>query len=149
MAAFTIFIRKVGEEGQEVEVTPETTIGELKAQQGLKGYGFRFKGPWKDSAKIADIGIKAGETLNVCKAAPTPKQQAALRLKSGDTKKSTAHTHLNLHAATQGVVVAAIMAEGQQVSGEVQEVKTVSRRSSAYSVARMRLAPKGNATRLV
>ena len=50
MIPFKISLRKVGEAGQEVEVMPETPVGEIKAQQDLKGYSVRFKGPWKDDA---------------------------------------------------------------------------------------------------
>ena len=122
MAAFNIFIRKAGEEGQEVEVTPQTTVGEIKAKR-LKGYAVRFKGPWKDGAKMADLGIKDGETINMCKTGRSAVQKASLRLIKGDTKKSTAHSHLNLHAQTQGVVVEAVMAEGQRVSGKMDELR--------------------------
>ena len=71
-AAFKVFIRKVGEEGQEVEVTPESTVGEIKAQQGLKGYSLRFKRYTHRSGmlrhpcanvKMTDLGVKAGETI--------------------------------------------------------------------------------------
>ena len=115
MIPFKISLRKVGEAGQEVEVMPETTVGEIKAQQDLKGYGFRFRGPRKDSATMADLGIKVGETIHVCKTAPSVVRQAALRLKTGECKKSNAHNHLNLHAQTQGVVVDAVMMEGDRV----------------------------------
>ena len=67
MAAFAVFIRKVGEGPLEVEVTPEVTVGELKANNDLKGYAARFKGPWKDGNTMADLRIKTGETTNVCK----------------------------------------------------------------------------------
>jgi hypothetical protein len=123
MAAFKVFIRQSGEEGKEVEVTPETTVGEIKAQKSLKGYAFRFKGSWNDSSKMVDLGIKAGETINVFKTSLTPEKKAALRLKAGEGKRSTAHGHLNLHAQTQGVVVDAVMSEGQKVADKVDKVK--------------------------
>ena len=72
MNPFKISLRKVGEECQEVEVTSETTVREIKAGQDLKGYGFRFKGPRKDSATMADLGIKVGETIHVCKTVSVP-----------------------------------------------------------------------------
>ena len=64
-AAFKVFVRKVGEEGQEVEVTPDTTVRKIKAQHGLKRYFFRFNGLWHNNAKkMTDLGVEAGETID-------------------------------------------------------------------------------------
>ena len=66
--AFKVFVHKVGEEGQEVEVTPESTVGEIKALQGLKGYCFYFEGTrWANKAKMTDLGVKAGENITAVK----------------------------------------------------------------------------------
>ena len=80
MAAFTVFTRKVGEEGQDLEVKPETTVGEIKAQQGLKGYALYFKGRWKDSAKMKDLGIQSGDIISACKTGYKPGQRAGKKL---------------------------------------------------------------------
>ena len=68
-AAFKIFTRKVGEEGQEVWVTPESTVGEIKAQRCLKGYSLRFnrysRRCLNANVKMTDLGVQAGETIAV------------------------------------------------------------------------------------
>ena len=122
MATFPNFIRKVGEEPLKVDFTPETTVGDIKAQHDLKGHAFRFKGPWKDNSKMVDLGIKAGETINVCgcNTSRTSEYKALHRLKTGLTKKSTAHAHI--HKETQAVLVDAVMKEGSKTVGAIAEL---------------------------
>ena len=121
MAAFNINLRKTGEDLKKVQVTPATTVRELKAQEGFKGHVFFFKKSLKDADTMEDLGISAEETINVHKTAPTSYRRAALRLKSGDTKRS--HNHAQLHAASTGAVVDAVMDEGQRVADKVDKVK--------------------------
>ena len=67
-ASFNVWIQKAeSSERQEVEVTPETTVGNLKEKHGLKSYGCRFKGAWKNASTMADLRVKAGETIHFCK----------------------------------------------------------------------------------
>ena len=119
MAAFGIKLRKTGEVGKEVQVTSATTVRELKAQEGLQGCQLYFKKTLKDADTMEGIG--AGETISVWKTAPAASLQAGLRLKNGQAKRS--HNHAQLHAASTGVMVGAVMEEGQRVVGKVEEVK--------------------------
>jgi hypothetical protein len=120
MTAFQIIIRKSGEEGHQINVRPETTISEIKAQERLQGIAFRFKGQIKDATTMAAMGIKPGEIVNVYKTAPTGATQSALRLKSGKIKRS--YNHAQLHAASTGTVVEAVMSESQRVAGKIEAV---------------------------
>ena len=120
MTAFQIIIRKSGEEGHQINVRPETTISEIKAQERLQGFAFRFKGQIKDATTMAAMGIKPGEIINVYKTAPTGATQSALRLKSGKIKRS--YNHAQLHAASTGTVVEAVMSESQRVAGKIEAV---------------------------
>lgn len=121
MAAFNINLRKSSEDPKKVQVTPTTTVRELKAQEGLKGHGFFFKKSLKDADTMENLGIIAEETISVFKTGPTPGQHATLRLKKGDTKRS--YNHAQLHAASTSTVVGAVMGEGQRVADKVDQVK--------------------------
>ena len=117
MASFTIFIRKPGEDKEEMVVTRETTVADVKALKGLKGHVLCFRGNRKDGDTMAILGIAAGETINVCKTTCNPNYYATRRLKlskdkRGGTARSTAHP--SLHAQTQAVVVDAVMSDGDQ-----------------------------------
>ena len=116
MAAFTIFPRKPGEEKVQLEVTPQTTVADIKKRNGLKGHALCFKGNRKDSDTIAILGIEAGDVINACKTGGNASYHAARRLQmgkaNGGTVKSTAHP--SLHATTQAVVIDAVMSEGEQ-----------------------------------
>ena len=115
--SFKIFVRKTGEEASEIDVTAATTIAEIKAQIGLKGYVCCYKGNRKDTETVAVLGMKAGDTISVCKTAQTAVYQAARKLQRG-TAESTAHAHLL--AQTQAVVVEAVMTEGQRNHEQMQ-----------------------------
>lgn len=79
---FKIKIKKVGDvTGQEVEVSPGTTVAEIKRDNDLKGYAFLFGSQsmidnlnsfsfygqcsWKDNSMIADLRIEPGESIKV------------------------------------------------------------------------------------
>ncbi len=110
-----------------MEVKPETTVAEIKAKLNMKGHVLCFGGNRKDGHSMADLGIKRGETINVFKTAPGSARQASLRLKkgkeNGGTRKSTAHDHLNLHQQTQGVVVEAVMREGERTRAALRDAR--------------------------
>ena len=113
MAAFKVFLRKTGETGVEVEVTPETLMSDLKVRRDLVGYTMSYKGHLKNATRMADLGIKAGETISAVKTRQTPVRQVELRLKTGHIIWTTAHSHLNLHVQTQAMVVSAVMEESE------------------------------------
>ena len=83
---------------------------------------------------MVDLNIKAGETISACKTSHNPEYKASLRLNKGDGKKSTSHSHLNLHAQTQGVVLEAVMAEGDRVCGRIKSVEGLIRGEDAPRV---------------
>ena len=103
----------------EVEVTPETTMKQIKDSHELVGYVLSFKGHRKNIESVADIGIQAGETISVVKTGLTPEQKAAWRLKSGRSQKTNAHSHL--HAQTQATVVGAVMEESELSRTTIKE----------------------------
>ena len=121
MVAFKIFLRKTGEDKVEVEVTPETSMSDIKVKHSLVGYMLSYKGPRKNTATVADLCIQPGETLSVVKTGTPPVQQTAMRMKKGQ-KRSTAHSQFNLHAQTTETVVGAVMAECQHVGDQVNTV---------------------------
>ena len=113
MAAFKVFLRKTGETGVEAEVMPETLMSDLKVRRDLVGYTMSYKGHLKNATRMADLGIKAGETISAVKTRQTPVRQVELRLKTGHIIWTTAHSHLNLHVQTQAMVVSAVMEESE------------------------------------
>ena len=125
MAAFKVFIRKSGETGVEIEVVPDTTVGDIKARHDLVGSTLSYKGQLKNATRMSDIGIQAGSVISVVKTAQTGLKQAESRMKHGQ-KRSTVH-HLALHAQTQAVVVSSVMEESEltrtTVKGESASIK--------------------------
>ena len=95
----------------ETQVTPETTMRDLKARCDLKGYQLSFKGTRNDGIRVADLGIQPGETISAIRTGYTPGNQASWRKKTGRSKVSRVHD-----------VVEAVMNEGGKVSREVADV---------------------------
>ena len=118
-SSFMIFVRKVGEDPQAVSVTPTTTVAEIKAQQGLKGYVFCFKGNRKVADTMSTLGVQAGDTISATYTSQGGKYQAAQRLKrgkeNGGSVFSKAHTHLNLHQQTRATTAAAVIAAADRL----------------------------------
>ena len=85
-SSFKISVRKVGEEPQEVFVTPATTVAEIKAEKGLKGYVFCFKGNRKVTDTMSTLGVQPGDTISAINANQSGEYQAARRLKRGKEK---------------------------------------------------------------
>ena len=138
-SSFKIFVRKVGEDPQEVFVTPTTTVAEIKAQKGLKGYVLCFKGHRKVADTMSTLGIQAGDTISAINTSHSGEYQAAQRLKRGKEKGgsafSRAYTHLNMHEQTRATVVAAVMDESQKtrndIAGMHEDLKTLAAAQSA------------------
>ena len=66
MAAFRISIKEgVSDERHEDEVTPATTMRDIKDRLGLKGHAFCFGGNRTDSATMESISIKDGDNISV------------------------------------------------------------------------------------
>ena len=129
MAAFKVLLRKTGEVGFEIDVTPETLISEIKAEHGLGGCMLSYKGHRKGTASVADIGIQPRETISVVKTGTSLEQQSALRMKKGQ-KRATAHSHLNLHTQTQGVILTGMMTECQLLGQKFDAIKNAVERNT-------------------
>ena len=93
MAAFNIFLRKTGEGKEQLEVTPKTTVADIKAEKNLKGYVLCFKGHRKDGDAMATLGVQAGDTINVCKTSHDSAYYAARRLKLEKAKGPRPQVH--------------------------------------------------------
>ena len=85
-SSFKMFVRKVGEDPQEVFVTPTTTVAEIKTQKGLKGYVFCFKGNRTVTDTMRTLGVQAGDTISAINTNQSGEYQAAKRLKRGQEK---------------------------------------------------------------
>ena len=116
-------LRTTGNDPREIRVVPGTTISELKEQHNLKGHQFFYKTPRKGSDTIEDLGITAGETLNVFKTSPTAKRQADNIFKGGRKKKTKYSDLVDLHVASSSGVIGAVMEEGERCVGKVDDVK--------------------------
>ena len=112
-----IFIRKPHGDPLPVAIAPTASVGELKRLCGCVGANLRWNGsPLRNADTLMVKGIVAGSTLHAFP--PTSgdaKYQAARRLITGITQRSTAHQ--DLHFQTQAVV----MDEGQRTRMTIEE----------------------------
>ena len=60
-------LRRTGEEGFDEDVTAATTVGQLKARNGLQGWALRFRSAWKDADTTAKLGAQARDVISLCK----------------------------------------------------------------------------------
>ena len=121
MAAFKVFIRRTGGVPVEVDVTPETTMHQIKVSHDLVGYTMTFRGNRRGADTVAAIGIQVGETISVVKTGLTPEKKSAWRLGRGDIHTSTAHDLAHLHARTEATVVGAVMEESELTRANATE----------------------------
>ena len=118
MASYKIQLRIPGTEGKELEVRRDTTVGEIKRAEGLKGYLFYFKKPVKDAQTMQDIAIEAGDTISAYKTGQSLAKQQSYRLKNGQHTVRVKYGQAS--SSTEGVV----MEESNWVANKVEESAT-------------------------
>ncbi len=109
-SSMKIFIKKVGEEPQELTVNLCDTVLQVKERLQLNSVSLRLRQtPLKNSTTMEQAGVQEGAVLTAFATNKAPQgfdnrnqYQAARSLKLGKTHKSVAHA--SLRQATQAVV---------------------------------------------
>ena len=116
-----IFIKKVGEEPQELTVNLCDTVLQVKERLQLNSVSLLLRQtPLKNSTTMEQAGVQEGAVLTAFATNKAPQvfdnrnqYQAARSLELGRTRQSVAHA--SLHQATQAVVMQESALLGQNV----------------------------------
>ena len=127
-SSMKIFIKKVGEEPQELTVNLCDTVLQVKERLQLNSVSLRLRQtPLKNSTTMEQAGVQEGAVLTAFATNTAPQgfdnrnqYQAARSLKLGKTHKSVAHA--SLHQATQAVVMQESALLGQKLEDVGQKV---------------------------
>ena len=128
MATMQIFVKEVGQQPRKVEVSPSTTIADLRTQLALSSSNVKVRlrqQAFHMNKTLETCGVKAGDTLTIFINNAAPKgfssyaaYRANTRLKTGQCARS--YNHPELARQTQEVV----MRESAMLSQQMTQMQT-------------------------
>ena len=128
MATMQIFVKEVGQQPRKVEVSPSTTIADLRTQLALSSSNVKVRLHQQTlhmNKTLETRGVKAGDTLTIFINNAAPKgfssyaaYRANTRLKTGQCARS--YNHPELPRQTHEVV----MRESATLSQQMAQVQT-------------------------